>query len=425
MSFPVSPTNGSTTTVNGITYIYRASTQSWIRTQTPFGDFNVSGNLTAGNIITTNGLYWSNGAAFVSGSGGGGGTLTASSTPPSTPDVADQWYNTTTDVLYEYINDGTNTYWIDVQSPIFNSYLYTNHTGNLNISGNLSVTSAAIITGNLTTVANLNVSRTANILGNLIIAGNGAFARNVTVSSNLTVTGNVRGGNITATNTLAAGNITVTSNIATGNITVTSNITAGNINVTRGITSASITSGNITITSNITTSNITATTSITSARLTSSNITAGNINTSSTLAVVGNVEFSTANVNLGDANNLIITGGIDGNFLKSYGNGSVSWQPLPLTNIQEFIATGGQTVFTIIGIYTVGTVLVFVNGIQLNSADYTATSGTTVVLSDPRIAGDIVRIVSSVGGSTLSSGLVLNVTETKNFAVAMSVAMGM
>jgi hypothetical protein len=423
MAFPVSPTNGSTTTVNGITYIYRASTQSWIRTQTPFGDFNVSGNLTAANIITTNGLYWSNGAAFVSGSGGGGGTLTASSTPPSAPAVADQWYNTTTDVLYEFIDDGTNTYWIDVQSPTFNTYLYTNHTGNLNISGNLSVTSVATITGNLTTVSNLNVSRTANILGNLIIAGNGAFARNVTVSSNLTVTGNVRGGNITATNTLAAGNITVTTNVVTSNITVTSNVTAGNVNVTRGITGASITGGNVTVTSNITTSNITATTSITSVRLTSGNITVGNINTSRTLAVVGNVEFSTANVNLGDANNLVITGGVDGNFLKTYGNGTVSWQPLPLTSIQEFTATGGQTIFTIVGVYTVGTVLVFVNGIQMNTADYTATDGTTVVLSDPRIAGDIVRIISSVGGSTLSSGLIL--TETKNFAVAMSVAMGM
>lgn len=418
MAFPVSPTNGSTTTVNGITYTYRASTQSWIRSQTPFGDFNVSGNLTAANIITTNGLYWSNGAAFVSG-GGGGGTLTASSTPPPAPAVADQWYNTTTDVLYEYIDNGTNTYWIDVQSPTFNTYLYTNHTGNLNIAGNLSVTSVATITGNLTTVANLNVSRTANILGNLIIAGNGAFARNVTVSSNLTVTGNVRGGNITATNTLAAGNITVTTNIVTSNITVTSNVTAGNINVTRSITSANITGGNIT------TSNITATTGITSTKLTSGNITVGNINTSSTLAVVGNVEFSTANVNLGDANNLVITGGIDGNFLKTYGNGTVSWQPLPLTSIQEFTATGGQTLFTIVGEYTAGTVLVFVNGIQLNSADYTATSGTTVVLSDARIAGDIVRIISSVGGASLSSGLVLSVTNTKNFAVAMSVAMGM
>jgi hypothetical protein len=70
MSFPVSPTNGSTTTVNGITYIYRASTQSWIRTQTPFGDFNVSGNLTAANI---------SGVVSVNHGGTGASTLTANS----------------------------------------------------------------------------------------------------------------------------------------------------------------------------------------------------------------------------------------------------------------------------------------------------------------------------------------------------------
>ena len=423
MSFPVSPTNGSTTTVNGITYTYRASTRSWVRSQTPFGDFNVSGNLTAANIITTSGLYWSNGAAFIS--GGGSGTLTANTSPPAFPNVTDQWYNTATDVLYEYIDDGTSEYWIDVQTPTLNTALYTNHSGNLNILGNLSVTRVATITGNLTTIANLNVSRTANILGNLIIAGNGSFARNVTVSSNLTVTGNVRGGNITATNTLAASNITVTSNIATGNITVTSNISAGNVNVTRNITGTTITSSNLTVTSNTTTGNITATRGITSALLTSGNITVGNINTTSKLAVTGNVEFSTANVNLGNTNNLIIAGGESGFYLKSSGNGAVSWDSLPLTSIQEFTATGGQTVFTIVGTYTVGTVLVFVNGIQMNSADYTATTGTTVVLTQARIAGDTVRIVSSVGASSLSSGLTLSVTNTRNFAVAMSVAMGM
>ena len=81
--------------------------------------------------------------------------------------------------------------------------------------------------------------------------------------------------------------------------------------------------------------------------------------------------------------------------------------------------------FTIVGTYTVGTVLVFVNGIQMNSVDYTASSGTTVVLTEARNAGDTVRIVSSVGASSLSSGLVLSITNVKNFAVAMSVAMGM
>jgi hypothetical protein len=78
-----------------------------------------------------------------------------------------------------------------------------------------------------------------------------------------------------------------------------------------------------------------------------------------------------------------------------------------------------------VGTYTVGTVLVFVNGIQMNSADFTATDGSTIALTDARRAGDTVRIFSSVGASSLSAGLTLSVTNVRNFAVAMSIAMGM
>jgi hypothetical protein len=69
--------------------------------------------------------------------------------------------------------------------------------------------------------------------------------------------------------------------------------------------------------------------------------------------------------------------------------------------------------------------MVFVNGIQMNTVDFTATDGTTVVLTEPRRAGDTVRVFSSVGASSLSSGLTLSITNVKNFAVAMSIAMGM
>jgi hypothetical protein len=51
-------------------------------------------------------------------SGGAGLTYTANTAPPSSGNVTgDQWYNTTTNVLYEYLNDGTSKYWIDIQSP--------------------------------------------------------------------------------------------------------------------------------------------------------------------------------------------------------------------------------------------------------------------------------------------------------------------
>jgi filamentous hemagglutinin len=112
-----------------------------------------------GNIITSGGIFWSNGIAYSSGGGGsgsaagtnlslqynnggsfggtaflyftanstiatatgnieaGGARSTTSATPPANPSVGDTWYNSATDVTYRYQNDGTNKYWVDVSGP--------------------------------------------------------------------------------------------------------------------------------------------------------------------------------------------------------------------------------------------------------------------------------------------------------------------
>ena len=59
---------------------------------------------------------------------------------------------------------------------------------------------------------------------------------------------------------------------------------------------------------------------------------------------------------------------------------------------QEYTATASQTTFTVTGGYVLTTVQVFANGIALAYSDYTATNGTTVVLTDPRVAGDNIII---------------------------------
>jgi len=46
---------------------------------------------------------------------------TAGTTPTPNSNIGDQWYNTSTDVLYEYINDGTSNWWVDVDSPSISS----------------------------------------------------------------------------------------------------------------------------------------------------------------------------------------------------------------------------------------------------------------------------------------------------------------
>jgi hypothetical protein len=61
---------------------------------------------------------------------------TAATTPPvSGNSVGDQWYNTTTNILYEYMNDGTTSYWVDIISPTMSSsvttgYVSRNYTAN-------------------------------------------------------------------------------------------------------------------------------------------------------------------------------------------------------------------------------------------------------------------------------------------------------
>mgnify|MGYP003118146250 FL=1 len=66
-------------------------------------------------------------------------------------------------------------------------------------------------------------------------------------------------------------------------------------------------------------------------------------------------------------------------------------------NFTSFTATANQTTFTVN--YTVGNILVFMNGAKLNSADFTATNGTSVVLASGATVGDIVEVVEYGGAS--------------------------
>jgi hypothetical protein len=103
MTFPASPTDTQTATVNGITYQYNAARNSWkIVTNTQI------------STVAQQAFNKAN-AAFV---------YTVSASKPYTAKSGDQWYNTTNDVLYEFLNDGTNQIWID-QSSATATAVYT------------------------------------------------------------------------------------------------------------------------------------------------------------------------------------------------------------------------------------------------------------------------------------------------------------
>jgi hypothetical protein len=109
-----------------------AGAQSVTGNITTSGQVSATGNITGGNILTvgivsTSGnvygnailsdyYYYANGTPVPPGI-----IYTANTAPPTSPapKVTDQWYDTASDVLYEYINDGTSTYWVDTTSPAF------------------------------------------------------------------------------------------------------------------------------------------------------------------------------------------------------------------------------------------------------------------------------------------------------------------
>lgn len=72
-------------------------------------------------------------------------------------------------------------------------------------------------------------------------------------------------------------------------------------------------------------------------------------------------------------------------------------------NIQNFTATAGQTTFTITDGYAVGAVHVYLNGHELSDEDYTATDGSTVVLTVGATLGDQVDITVLGSFSVLDS----------------------
>ena len=90
--------------------------------------------------------------------------------------------------------------------------------------------------------------------------------------------------------------------------------------------------------------------------------------------------------------------------------------------IQTYIATSGQTTFTVTGGYTVGLVDVFINGVRLTSSDYTATNGTTVVLTVGTMVGNIVDIIKYTSGIVNSISGTGTTNELAYFTASTTIA---
>jgi hypothetical protein len=96
--------NGAGLTVDGAgaTFTYASGTDRW----------NMNKSLVVDTTYVTDLPRWSANSNPVR----TGITFTSSATPPPAPFNGDQWYDTSDDTLYEWINDGATSYWVDIQT---------------------------------------------------------------------------------------------------------------------------------------------------------------------------------------------------------------------------------------------------------------------------------------------------------------------
>ena len=156
MALPSNPSNNQTATVNGILYTYNSTKGAWTVSTNSEVSYTMSavtatGLVTAGNIKTTSGIFWSNGAPL-GGSAGG----------------------TTNQIQYNSSNSfagATNfTYTAASGNVVIGATTATTNTttGALIIGGGIGVAGQGVFGGNLT-IGNLSQTR-ANLLvfgGNL------------------------------------------------------------------------------------------------------------------------------------------------------------------------------------------------------------------------------------------------------------------
>ena len=133
-----------------------------------------------------------------------------------------------------------------------------------------------------------------------------------------------------------------------------------------------------------------------------SNVGIGTTNASDKLKVLGDVAFTGAL----KVSPLGLSGS-NGNYLKSVGTG-VTWAAFPTARTVGLqTATANQTSFSFT--YNVGFLDVYINGVKLTTNEFTATNGTSVVLTEGAFVGDQVQFISfnttATGGGGGGSGI--------------------
>ena len=212
--------NGSALT--GLSTTSISNGNSNVNIPTAAGNVNISANGVANvAVITSNAIY--RGSYNIS------GFIYQAATAPASPQPGDQWYNTTNGILFEYLNDGTSSQWVDVGSipGAVSVNNIVNGNSNVNIpsaNGNVTISSAGIANVLVITGTGANIAGTANVSGNANV-GNLNSAGNVTApyiisTTNVifsVATGISAAGTTQATGTAINKDFNVVSTVLTGN----------------------------------------------------------------------------------------------------------------------------------------------------------------------------------------------------------------
>jgi len=134
------------------------------------GNVTTTANISAGNVLQ-NGVRVYN--------------YSTGNSAPANPVAGDNWWYTAGNVLYQYINDGVNSQWVDVFDPSFppaSISVAANTIAQRDANGNLSAN----------VFAGTTVSVSGNVSGNYIL-GNGSQLTGITAS----LSGNISSANVT------------------------------------------------------------------------------------------------------------------------------------------------------------------------------------------------------------------------------------
>ena len=172
------------------------------------GIVSTSGNV-YGNAILSNNYFYANGTPVPPGV-----VYTAATSPPGSSKVTDQWYDTASDVLYEYINDGTSDYWVDTTSPAFAG----------GVVANVAISGTLVPIANVTYDIGTSSVYFRNTYTQNLYTNNRLSASNMPLGAVVqTVTSSSLGGSITNSTSYADvtyANVTITPSSATSKILI-------------------------------------------------------------------------------------------------------------------------------------------------------------------------------------------------------------